>query len=160
MFAQNYSTLLGQTRPFCGLSIDGWLRRDLKVSSSHCHLQSYDFLRLSRKPLEVIQAFPLQTGTSPLLSPLGLLGGRGLLEMNSPGQPPPVLHKQDLNGRASRWQERLAQVSASIQLWFQLSACESILCSCIWVWGGTQDLSTPPAPRILKAHLEKLCFGV
>lgn len=159
MLAQNYSTLLGQTRPFCGLSIEGWFRTDLKVSSSHCHLQSYYFLRLNKNHWKSSKLSPYRQGI-PRLSPLGLLGGRGLLEMNSPGQPPPVLQKQDLKGRASRWQERLAWVSASVQLWFQLSACESILCSCIWVRGGTQDLSTPPAPRILKAYLEKLCFGV
>ena len=159
MLAQNYSTRLSQTRPVCGLSLEGWLRTGLRVSSSHCHLQSSDFLRLNKNHWKSSKLssysqgklLPFPSRTSGCQTPPG--------NEFSWADTTSILQKRDLKGRASRWQEGIAQVSGRCSCSSSCHLCESVLCSCICMGGETHDLQDPSSTKIFEAHLEKLCFG-
>lgn len=82
---------------------------------------------------------------------LGILGGRGLLEMYYPECTPPV------SWRNERWREGPAGGRRE-QHGSQLPCPESILCSCSWMGGWPQGLRHPSGTKNFKAHQEKLCF--
>lgn len=164
MLAQNHSTLRDHTRPVYGLHIAHglsvwglWVRMSSKVSFSS-HLWIYDFPRFSRNHWKSSKLYPYRQGTphpaarhTHTHTYLGILGGRGLLEMYYPECTPPV------SWRNERWREGPAGGRRE-QHGSQLPCPESILCSCSWMGGWPQGLRHPSGTKNFKAHQEKLCF--
>lgn len=118
MLAQKYLTLLVQTRSVCGLSIahelsiwEFWVRTSSKVSCSpHC-LWIYDFPRFNKIHFKSskLYAFRQLSCTHPGEFWVAEASWKCIILHTIS-----VLEKPEMKGRASRWQERIAWVSASM----------------------------------------------
>lgn len=127
MLAQNHSTLLDHIRPVYGLHIAHglsvwglWVRMSSKMSFSS-HLWIYDFPRFSRNHWKSSKLYPYRQGTphpAACHTHTHIPGNSGW--QGTPGNvlswvhTTSVLEKREMKGRASRWQERTAWVSASM----------------------------------------------